>query len=186
MHAHSWDQGGGGDSIEHEVDETSFKLLKRKKKSPFSTAAWEVLRQWGTAFRILMKNYYQSLNIFYIIYLIFKKITSVHNFMIKCIPNHSPCWKVLSWEQGLCSVSNIIIIVLPVRAWMTGCPRKLWGLSWAAPPPLIPVSQEEFILLFRTPMLLILYHVSLLDYEGQKFSLTALLHPLASTGPCIW
>ena len=129
---------------------------------------------------------YQSLNIFYIIYLIFKKITSVHSFMIMCILNHSPRWKVFSWEQGLCPVSNIIIIVLPVRAWMTRCPRKLWGLSWAAPPLLLPVSQEEFILLSRTPMLLILYYVSPLYYEGQKLSLIAFLHSLASTGPWTW
>ena len=37
MHAHSWDQGGGWDSIEHEGDETCFKLLKRKKITLFNS-----------------------------------------------------------------------------------------------------------------------------------------------------
>lgn len=137
----------------------------------------------------MTKNYYQSWKVFYII-LIFKKTTSVHSFMIMCIPNHSPPWKVISWEQRLCPIFNVIIIVMCYMLrleWLVALESPEAFLEQPCPPRtclprrVFSPFQNSNVFYFVSWLI-----VSSLEYEGQKLSLIILLHPVAGTGPWTW
>lgn len=65
--------------------------LQREKKKQASRQPYRKFRDnGGKTVKITRKKYYQSRKFFYVIHLIFAKITSVHIFMIICILNCSP------------------------------------------------------------------------------------------------